>query len=111
MKYYSGVEGLEQIVWNTLSSKDKNMYGYSSWDRNNFLSQKYIDVHQKEALLRGPKDHVIVNDERILKEDFSVILNYMKIYPLEMRYLRESSYSESVNLSNLSLNSLFIQIS
>ena len=87
VKYYSGVEGLEQIVWNTLSSRDKNMYGYSSWDRNKFLSKKYIDIHQKEALLRGPKDHVIVNEKRILKEDFSVILNYMEIYPLEMRYL------------------------
>src|SRR3990167_9090960 len=39
VRYYEGREGLEQLVWNTLSCKDGNMYGYSAWDRNKLLTQ------------------------------------------------------------------------
>jgi hypothetical protein len=56
------------------------MYGYSAWDRNQFLSQKFMALHQREAILRGPRDHVIVNDERL-----GEILPYLADYPLEVR--------------------------
>lgn len=84
VKYYSGVEGLEQIIWNTLSAKG-DMYGYSSWDRNTLLSKTFIEQHQQEAKNRGPIDHVIVNESRVEN-----VKQYLLQYPLKVRFLPKS---------------------
>ena len=65
-----------------MDAKKTDMYGYSAWDRNNLLSKNFIELHQKEALVRGPVDHVIINENRLEE-----IKKYLKTYPLEVRYI------------------------
>lgn len=87
VKYYEGEKGLQQIIWNTLKCKSGKMYGYSSWERHRYLSKKFIELHQKEALKRGPKDHAIINDKKVTKKSIKAMFEYMKTYPLEIRHI------------------------
>jgi len=82
IRYYEGVSGLEQIVWNTLSCKSGNMYGISDWDRNYYLPKDFVDLHQKEVWIRGPKDHIITKEGRVHD-----IKKHVENYPLEIRTL------------------------
>lgn len=82
VRYFPGQKGLEQLIWNTLKAKKKEMYGYSAFDRNEHLPDKFIMAHLQEARIRGPRDHVIVNEER--KDS---IIKYLSDYPLEVRFL------------------------
>lgn len=82
IRYYEGVEGLEQIVWNTLSCKSGNMYGFCDWDRNHYLPNSFIELHKKEVWIRGPKDHIIAKKERIHD-----VADLKKDYPIEVRGL------------------------
>jgi len=88
IKYYEGVKGLEQIIWNTLSCKSGNMYGLSDWDRNHYLSKKFIDLHQKEAQLRGPVDHIITKAGRVKD-----LKPHLIKYPLEVRALPTEKFT------------------
>lgn len=82
IKYYEGESGLEQIIWNTLNCKSGNMYGISDWDRNHYLSNKFIDLHMREAHIRGPIDHLITKEGRVKD-----VIPHLKNYPLVVKTL------------------------
>jgi len=88
IKYYEGVKGLEQIIWNTLSCKSGNMYGLSDWDRNHYLSKKFVDLHIKEVWLRGPVDHIITKAGRVTN-----VKKHLKKYKLEIRALPTDKFT------------------
>lgn len=87
IRYYEGVSGLEQIIWNTLSCKSGNMYGLSDWDRNYYLSNSFIELHMREAWKRGPKDHIITRKERVTN-----VQKHLEKYPLEIKVLSSDKF-------------------
>lgn len=85
VRYFTGAKGLEQIVWNTLESKENAICGYSAFNRNDYLSKQFIAVHRREAQRRQGVNHCIVNEQR-----FSTGRHYLKEYPLEVRFIPAS---------------------
>lgn len=88
IKYYQGIKGIEQIVWNTLSCKSKIMYGFSDFNRNTVLSKRFIADHQREAEIRGPIDNIIINQSRV-----DEVRELIKEYPLKARVIPSEKFS------------------
>jgi sugar-specific transcriptional regulator TrmB len=60
LRYYTGVEGLKQMMWNTLSA-DKEVYGYTIYGRIEALGTSFVNKYDKEFRRRGLKDKVLIN--------------------------------------------------
>jgi sugar-specific transcriptional regulator TrmB len=72
VRYYSGAEGLRQIMWNTLKAKTE-MYGYSIMGRMEVVGEKFMQKYVDEFKKRKLKDRVIVNPVEFT-------LNYVGIF-------------------------------
>jgi sugar-specific transcriptional regulator TrmB len=62
VRYYQGVDGLRQILWNALSAK-KYVIGYSEFGRIEPVGQKFYDRWVKEFKVRKLSDRVITNEK------------------------------------------------
>lgn len=60
VKYYYGVEGMKQLIWNSLDA-DKCILGYSTWGREQIVGQKFEDKLVQEMKLRKKFDKVIID--------------------------------------------------
>jgi sugar-specific transcriptional regulator TrmB len=90
VKYYEGLEGMRQMIWNTLSA-EKFVTGYSILGRNEIVGKKFINRYLKEFKNRGIIDKVIINPKKhsydainrkikIQKDDFKII-NDVRVIP------------------------------
>ncbi len=61
VRYFQGVEGFRQMMWNTLSATDRQHIGYSEFGRVSIVGQKFMERWMKEIYVRGIKDRVIIN--------------------------------------------------
>lgn len=66
VRYYKGVSGARQLLWNTLKTKD-TIYVYSAWGRGRYVGMKFYKSFVRESRERGFKEKVLVNPtDRVL---------------------------------------------
>ncbi len=65
IKMYEGIDGLKQIVWNTLKAND-TMYVYTNANRNKLFGRKWFGKYLEEFTLRNKTEKVIE-----VKKDFN----------------------------------------
>lgn len=64
VRYYYGAKGLEQMVWNTLKTKDE-LIGYSQFSLTQAVSQRFVDRYNLELKQRGIRNRIITNPENV----------------------------------------------
>ncbi|MCA9391777.1 hypothetical protein KC614_01045 [candidate division WWE3 bacterium] len=74
VRYYQGVKGLEQLMWNTLKAKN-DMVGYSTYGRREFVGKAFVKRYVEEFRRKRLKDRVIINP-------LPDTLDYLKKYVL-----------------------------
>lgn len=62
VRYYRGVSGMQQLLWNTLRAKGR-IFGYSSGDRHKYLDRSFLEEYQEECVKRKIEDHSLMNLE------------------------------------------------
>jgi len=60
VRYYKGIDGMKQLIWNTLQAKD-TIFGYTPWGRDLFTGTKFENRYASEAKKRNIQDMVITN--------------------------------------------------
>lgn len=60
VRYYKGAQGLQQMMWNTLSA-NKETVGYSVFGRVTVVGQRFFNLWVSEYKKRGLKDRVLAN--------------------------------------------------
>lgn len=61
VRYYKGIEGLQQMLWNSLKGSD--VIGYSEFGRVDMVGKKFYEEYVKEFRFRGSKDRVVSNQK------------------------------------------------
>ncbi len=62
VRYYQGVEGFKQLIWNSLKAK-KEIVGYSVYGRKKVVGDKFYEQFTIEFNRRKLRDKVIINDD------------------------------------------------
>ncbi|MEI7604197.1 MAG: helix-turn-helix domain-containing protein [bacterium] len=75
VKYYSGVEGLRQMMWNALKAENE-IVGYSIYGRREVVGDKFMSRYFEEFKKRGLRDRVIANPR---KETMNYIRKYLDL--------------------------------
>lgn len=65
VRYFYGQKGFQQMMWNSLRSKEH--VGYSQFGRVEVVGEAFSKRHAAEVLTRGIKDRVISNPEVVKK--------------------------------------------
>lgn len=66
VRYYKGISGARQLLWNTLRAKN-TVYVYSAWGRGRYVGIKFYKSFVSESKGRKVKERVVVNpSERLL---------------------------------------------
>jgi sugar-specific transcriptional regulator TrmB len=73
VRYYQGVSGFRQLMWNTLKAED-GIVGYSIFGRADIVGKAFYDKYVKEFRQRKLSDKVILNPR---KESLSYIDTYV----------------------------------
>ncbi len=60
VRYYRGVSGARQLLWNTLKSKETILV-YSAWGRGRYVGIKFYKSFVTESKIRGFKEKVLIN--------------------------------------------------
>ena len=60
VRYYEGVSGARQLLWNTLGAKDTVLV-YSAWGRGRYVGIKFYKSFVRESRERQMKEKVLVN--------------------------------------------------
>jgi sugar-specific transcriptional regulator TrmB len=61
VRYYSGKEGLKQMMWNTLKAKS-TVYGQSQYKLRDILGDKFLMDYAIEFINKGLHDKTLIND-------------------------------------------------
>ncbi len=64
VRYYSGKEGIKQMMWNALKAK-KETFGYSIFGRIEVVGKDFIEKYNKEFKLRNLRDRVVINKQQL----------------------------------------------
>lgn len=62
VRYYEGISGLKQVIWNSLQSKGE-IIGYSTYGRREIVTDKWYAKYVREFRLRKLRDRVITNEQ------------------------------------------------
>ncbi len=60
VRYYKGVAGARQLMWNTLKAKDV-VCVYSEWGRSNYVGARFYKSFVSESYRRSFSEHVLIN--------------------------------------------------
>ena len=60
VRYYKGVSGARQLLWNTLKAKD-TVYVYSAWGRGRYVGIKFYKSFVNESGEKEIKEKVLIN--------------------------------------------------
>jgi len=63
IRYYKGEQGIRQMIWNTLHTKETTR-SYAALKRREFIDPKFEDKFEEEWVRRNLSDKVIMNDDR-----------------------------------------------
>jgi sugar-specific transcriptional regulator TrmB len=91
VRYYKGVSGARQLLWNTLKAKEF-IYVYSAWGRGRYVGMKFYKSFVAESRQRSIKEQVLVNPSRRV---FESIRNYAgtstgRTLPKDIRAVKEA---------------------
>lgn len=67
VRYYKGVSGARQLLWNTLAAKD-TIHVYSAWGRGRYVGIKFYKSFVSESRDRGFKEKVLINPSKRVLE-------------------------------------------
>ncbi len=67
VRYYKGVSGARQLLWNTLSTKETVLV-YSAWGRGSYVGINFYKSFVSESKQRQIKERVLVNPREHLLE-------------------------------------------
>ena len=77
--YFEGVDGLKQILWNTLKSNTEVVgYGYTNWNEN--VGKAFANKMRSEIVLRKIKTREIQNDSGEKLSQFNSVQGYEDFY-------------------------------
>lgn len=78
VRYFKGIEGIRQVIWNALSTKDEVLgYGYLIWF--DVLGKRFTKRWHDEAVLRGLQTYEITNlpeDGTVWSENKDYVTNH-----------------------------------
>jgi sugar-specific transcriptional regulator TrmB len=89
VRYYTDEDGIEQIIWNTLSASKKT-YSYAAFGRRNFINPAFEDKFEEEWARRGLKDIVITNQTHLDYVTKQLVFSYKK--NLDIRIIPSSKF-------------------
>ncbi len=106
--HYRGTDGLKQMLWNELRSKEVLIFGNSTI--NDFVGKKFGDKHRREAVIRNIQYREIGNELRFKSKDqsfYNSAKNWEKVYQykqisekiLKIRHSVET-YNDTVSIIN-----------
>lgn len=98
IRYYAGVEGLKQIIWNTLEAKNE-IIGYSQFGRVNLTGSKFYDRYVREFKRRGITDRVLSNQSCLGYVDSYVVNNTHQMTQDDIRIIDENEFYVSGDIS------------
>ncbi|MCA9378916.1 helix-turn-helix domain-containing protein [Candidatus Dojkabacteria bacterium] len=64
VRYYEGIAGLKQTIWNSLQAKGE-IIGYSTYGRREIVTDKWYAKYVREFRLRKLRDRVITNEQAV----------------------------------------------
>ncbi|MDD3647632.1 MAG: helix-turn-helix domain-containing protein [Candidatus Dojkabacteria bacterium] len=65
IRYYKGIKGMKQLIWNTLDSS-KKIYGYSTWDREMSVGHNFEINYEREYVKRELTDHILFDRKSMI---------------------------------------------
>lgn len=74
VKYYDGVNGARQLLWNTLKANGP-IYVYSSWGRSKFVGVSYYERFVEESRTRNIQEKVLVNSKEAIFQKIRAGIN------------------------------------
>ena len=89
VRYYNDKRGIEQIIWNTLSTIE-TLRSYTKFGRREFISTKFEDEFETEWVNRGLSDRIITNDNRLEYIKKKLVAEYKQT--LEIRIIPSVKY-------------------
>lgn len=87
VKYYHGVAGLQQMMWNALSA-EKETFGYSEFGRIEVVGEKFTNKWVEEFKLKGLTDRVITNNRPEIKKYINQYVGNPSQHQLRMSGIR-----------------------
>lgn len=89
VRYYYGIEGLRQLVWNSMRAKDA-IYGYSVYSRDKYTGEKLEEEYWQTCLTNNIKDYVIVNTDALERVRHAYLLGAHKFQ--KIRVIPENNF-------------------
>lgn len=74
VRYYQGVTGLEQMIWNTLQARD-DVLGYSTYGRRDVVGKTFYQGFVSEFTHKKIKDRVIINPSQPTLDYIKMFIN------------------------------------
>lgn len=63
VRYYHGVRGMQQMLWNTLRTDKNELLSYSQFGMSKLVGEQFTNKYMTERMRRGIKSRVITNPE------------------------------------------------
>jgi sugar-specific transcriptional regulator TrmB len=112
IRYFEGEEGLKQMIWNTLKTKEV-LRSYSILGRREVINAKFEDDFENEWVRRGLKDRLITNETKLDYIRDRMVANYksainMRIIPSSRFYITNdiAIYNNVVSIASLEKGNL-----
>ncbi|MBU0975574.1 MAG: helix-turn-helix domain-containing protein [Patescibacteria group bacterium] len=97
LRYYKGLDGMKQLIWNTLRA-EKGIVGYSVYGRREVVGQGFIEKYVLEFKRRNLVDKVLINQKilptakKALREVHQQSTDHIRIVPDPKFYISGDTY-------------------
>lgn len=112
VRYYKGKKGIEQMIWNTLKTKE-TMRSFTALGRREFINSKFEEEFEEEWVQKKLKDKLITNENRLSYIKNKMVPLYRKtlnvrIIPKKKFYITNdiAIYNDTVSIISLEKDNL-----
>lgn len=84
---YKGQDGIKQVLWNILSSEEKEVVGFSPGTLEHVVDREFAEKWRAEFKSRGKHNRIIVN--KAVPLTWSLVPNFLTTKYVEVRTLEE----------------------
>lgn len=112
IRYYKKISGIEQVIWNSLSSKE-TLRSYTNFGRRDVIDLKFEDDFEQEWTNRKLDERTITNECLLEYVKTKLVPDYrntlkLRIIPLKKYYITNDIliYNNTIAIINLEKNNL-----
>lgn len=97
VRYYKGIEGMKQLIWNTIKAKNE-IVGYSVFGRKDIVGKEFIKKYNAKILAKKVKDRIIIAPsivpkvQKILASSFQRKYQNIRIIEVPNFYISGDTY-------------------